>query len=80
MATYERKLGFTDSEPLTPDDHDAILAFHDTRGQEQGIMDYALAPSRPPHRGARIDPPLKPTGNKFVDLSSDADLFDEIMR
>jgi hypothetical protein len=78
MATYERKMGFSDSEPITPADHEEILRFHDARGQEQSVMDYALSHSAPPHRGTRLDPPLKPIND--LDWGNDADLLREIMK
>jgi hypothetical protein len=74
-------MGFTDDEPLTPADtpEEVLDRYHNSRGDEGDIMAYALARSPPAHRGARYDPPLKPTSNKFVDLTNDSDLFAEIM-
>jgi hypothetical protein len=81
MATFERKIGFTNDDviPITPDDHDAILQFHDgAREQERGILEYALSRSPPAHRGARVlDLPLKQP--REIDLDDDQ-LMREILR
>jgi hypothetical protein len=80
MAIYERKMGFADSEPITPADHDEILRFLDNRrGHADDVFAFATGRSSPARlTGTRADPPLKPVHD--LDWENDSDLLREIMR
>jgi hypothetical protein len=74
MALPENSIGFSDQIALVPDDvSDEVLDRLHSRIDEGEILSWALA-----RNVVRIPVARQPP--RFVDLTDDRDLFDEVMR